>query len=460
MKLLNKANRIEPFIDLSEKPIICEKTSTKFDPIINEDFENYKVQLNKISQTNQIETLNIDGSECITKSDYFSSELLNSIEIEQKIDEFSFQFKKTNICNLLNEEIFYLKCRNMVFRYLDNKGIICENPKKSTTKAIKNSPSKYAKKGSATKNQAMQINVIRNSTNISLETTKLETSSFLFEESITKDSFLPSIKDMSIDNLIDMHSLEYSKVSTELNETFTKIGQKFDGSKVDELRFMENYDDENTTCDLVSLLPVEKKFIEYLEKNRYSNRNQGARTGKNIFEMTKSYFEYRVKPREAKYDDYVCQICSEGDTSEGNVIVFCSRCSITVHQKCYGLETLPPNDWICDLCLAYGKNGKYLRCLACTRKGGALRKTESIGSLPHWKDLNPVVHEMYKNQAINCKRSPKKYQPITSRKRHFENRQLQPVKPIAVQEKSAFDKDLFYNFFTEPDEYPEEELQT
>ena len=73
------------------------------------------------------------------------------------------------------------------------------------------------------------------------------------------------------------------------------------------------------------------------------NENSDKAFGKSkkreqIFSQEKSYFELRQKPLEAKYDDYVCQVCSEGDTADGNLIVFCSRCSITVHQKCYGLE--------------------------------------------------------------------------------------------------------------------------
>ena len=458
-KVLNKSYKDDSFFQTNDNKKIVEKTSTKFDPIIREDFENYKVQFNVKLQTDINETLNKEEDHTKWNKEFVSQELLSSYEIEQKAQDILPHFKKNT--NLLNSEIIFLKCRNTVFRYLDDKGAICKNPVRG---AIKNSPSKFIKTNSASKipngqeNQTLQKNLTKNLKNIPLESSKVEPQSTLLEETITKDNFWPSVKDMSIDNLIDIHSMECSKVSADINQMLQNITQKFDESKLDESRFIENYDEDSSTCDIVSILPQEMKFLVYLEKNRYRSKIQGVNGRKSLFEKTNSYFEYRQKPREAKYDDYVCQICSEGDTSEGNVIVFCSRCSITIHQKCYGLESLPQNDWICDLCLAYGKDGKYLSCLACSRKGGALRKTEVSGNLQIWKDLNPTIHEQYKSQTINNKRSPKKYQPINNRKKHAENR-LTAIKSKIEKEKNAFEKDLYYNFFTEPDEYSEEELK-
>ena len=82
-----------------------------------------------------------------------------------------------------------------------------------------------------------------------------------------------------------------------------------------------------------------------------------------------------------KKPDEVCQICNDGDFSDDNCIVFCSRCNISVHQLCYGIEELPEEDWICELCIQFGEKGKNMRCPCCTRRGGAMKPSEIIASM-------------------------------------------------------------------------------
>jgi len=75
-------------------------------------------------------------------------------------------------------------------------------------------------------------------------------------------------------------------------------------------------------------------------------------------------------------EDALCQACNSGDYEDDNLIVFCSSCNISVHQKCYGIAVVPEDDWICDVCKVFGyKRGKLLKCYLCSIRGGAMKET-------------------------------------------------------------------------------------
>lgn len=42
---------------------------------------------------------------------------------------------------------------------------------------------------------------------------------------------------------------------------------------------------------------------------------------------------------------------------------------------------IPKNDWICDLCLQFGKNSKEISCILCSQKGGVLKETDFSNEL-------------------------------------------------------------------------------
>ncbi|KAI0132089.1 origin recognition complex subunit 4 C-terminus-domain-containing protein [Xylariales sp. AK1849] len=50
-------------------------------------------------------------------------------------------------------------------------------------------------------------------------------------------------------------------------------------------------------------------------------------------------------------DDEVCAVCSKPDSKPPNEIIFCEKCEIAVHQKCYNVPVIPQDDWFCRDCL-------------------------------------------------------------------------------------------------------------
>lgn len=50
------------------------------------------------------------------------------------------------------------------------------------------------------------------------------------------------------------------------------------------------------------------------------------------------------------YEETICQICYSHISEEENPIVICDGCDVSVHQFCYGLETIPSGPWLCGPC--------------------------------------------------------------------------------------------------------------
>jgi hypothetical protein len=40
-------------------------------------------------------------------------------------------------------------------------------------------------------------------------------------------------------------------------------------------------------------------------------------------------------------EEAMCAVCSGGLSVAPNLIVFCERCDIAVHQRCYGVDDIP-----------------------------------------------------------------------------------------------------------------------
>lgn len=82
---------------------------------------------------------------------------------------------------------------------------------------------------------------------------------------------------------------------------------------------------------------------------------------------------------------------------------------MSVHQRCYGIPVIPKGDWICNVCLNFGPQGKCLRCPLCDKRGGALKPTCIRADSDLFEYLNPSYHAFLKSYASEdfIKNAPK-----------------------------------------------------
>ena len=68
-----------------------------------------------------------------------------------------------------------------------------------------------------------------------------------------------------------------------------------------------------------------------------------------------------------------CAVCLDGTSSDENAILFCDMCSLSVHQKCYGVIKVPEEIWLCKRCLY--SPAATANCCLCSCKSGALKRS-------------------------------------------------------------------------------------
>ncbi|KIH58767.1 PHD-finger [Ancylostoma duodenale] len=55
--------------------------------------------------------------------------------------------------------------------------------------------------------------------------------------------------------------------------------------------------------------------------------------------------------RLGEYDEEAaCDICRACESEPDDEMVFCDGCNLCVHMSCYGLQVLPPGEWLCMKC--------------------------------------------------------------------------------------------------------------
>ena len=59
---------------------------------------------------------------------------------------------------------------------------------------------------------------------------------------------------------------------------------------------------------------------------------------------------YDVLAQRNEEDEAFCAVCGDGFSVEPNVIIFCDRCDIAVHQRCYDIHDVPQDEWLCWPC--------------------------------------------------------------------------------------------------------------
>ena len=73
-------------------------------------------------------------------------------------------------------------------------------------------------------------------------------------------------------------------------------------------------------------------------------------------------------------DGEVCDICGMGYSEPDDMLVFCDRCNLAVHQGCYGVSKLPEGEWLCSVCRR-GRLPSETFCCVCLHAGGAMHPT-------------------------------------------------------------------------------------
>ncbi|XP_038715589.1 uncharacterized protein LOC120009189 isoform X2 [Tripterygium wilfordii] len=87
----------------------------------------------------------------------------------------------------------------------------------------------------------------------------------------------------------------------------------------------------------------------------------------------------------------LCDFCCSGDMgNESNQLIVCSSCKATVHHKCYGVEEVVNDSWLCSWCNCKGAScGSSNPCVLCPKQGGALKsvdkrvKNDGCGEFAH-----------------------------------------------------------------------------
>jgi len=62
---------------------------------------------------------------------------------------------------------------------------------------------------------------------------------------------------------------------------------------------------------------------------------------------------YDVLAQRGEEDEAFCAVCGDGYSHPPNVIIFCDRCDVAVHQMCYDVHEVPETEWLCWPCREY-----------------------------------------------------------------------------------------------------------
>lgn len=220
-----------------------------------------------------------------------------------------------------------------------------------------------------------------------------------------RKSILQSRKKTSLNRIMQLLDQELDQQRKETDANLRLLSKKIELDMNKELFFEGTYQPEGLLKDMQCRFEDEIHFLDHME---YKQQNMVVN---NILDnqRKKDKFIFPEKERPKKSEDYVCQVCSDGDYTESNQIVFCARCNISFHQRCYGIEEVPDGNWICDLCKYHGPSGRFMRCAFCTRRGGCLRRTEVPARSDYWKQRNPSYYQIMVAHPVSEAEPPALY---------------------------------------------------
>jgi hypothetical protein len=257
----------------------------------------------------------------------------------------------------------------------------------------------------------------------------------------TKRGILQSRRKTQLSKMIQHLEEELEDQKTETDNSIKRLKKEIEKEHNMELPFEGTYQPDHLLKDLQCRFEEEIRFLDHME---YKQHNMVI---SNIFESMhhKDKFVFPEKERPKKSEDYCCQVCSDGDYTESNQIVFCARCNISFHQRCYGISPIPEGNWICDLCKYHGAEGRFMRCALCTRKGGCLRRVNIEARSEFWKQRNPTYYESMISHPCQEEEIPV---PIPD---------AELADDVSVNSKN-FESYLFYDYYTELDKHRPEDI--
>lgn len=234
-----------------------------------------------------------------------------------------------------------------------------------------------------------------------------------------------SKKQISIENLISavsdgiesLHKINQDRIATKLVEVMNKsrapqcegngslvtsnnsnFSQSLKNLKILTDNPNENfsnreYDRDDILIDMQFKSISKKQFEEYIiRKHEEISENQ-----KEVI-LSRSDEEKNHNP-----DDIVCLVCNDGDYEDNNLIVYCSKCQMTVHQQCYGIVTIPEEDWLCYPCQFYEdeEKAKQIECILCPIKGGAMKPSCLKIKSSFWNNVISLRRDNYRNNYFS-----------------------------------------------------------
>jgi len=229
------------------------------------------------------------------------------------------------------------------------------------------------------------------------------------------------IKQISIDNLISNLSDKIDSIYNINQERLSKtVIEIFNKSKIIQMERknlpeeQNTWDSLHTNCNLKILTDnsnenfSSKKYdiddilidMQFKSKIKREFEEYIIRKHEEISENQKEVILSRLD--EEKFhnpDDIVCLVCNDGDYEDNNLIVYCSKCLMTVHQQCYGIVTIPEEDWLCYPCQFYDNDekAKQIECILCPVKGGAMKPSSLKMKSSFLRDVMILRRDNYRN---------------------------------------------------------------
>lgn len=228
---------------------------------------------------------------------------------------------------------------------------------------------------------------------------------------LNDESILNGLRHINFDHLVRILFVTRNKNKEKIKSIFQKISERrnqvyeqesFFCYKLGELKkeIEGNFDNVIKPADVLynlkSYFPIERKYLDQLEL-RLRNKNT---VNMNKYSDIHRKSHHKGDTTMMKPDDIVCQVCNSGDYNEKNLIVYCSMCNVSTHQMCYGMQKVPKDDWVCDLCIKFGCNGKYLRCWMCNCRGGVLKET-STSTDSDFISRNPIYADFMRSRPAD-----------------------------------------------------------